>query len=214
MRNKLMSDKKEINLNDITGVILAGGRAKRMGGQDKGLLNINGQAMIELIIERLSPQVGHLVINANRHLKQYRKFNFPVISDDNSTEFHGPLAGMLCALKSCTTKYILSTPCDSPFFPADLSTRLLSTLMKDNADICVVHDGQRMQPVFVLIKTKLQESLQNYLDNGDRKIDLWYKQHHVVLADFSDYNDISLNINTPDELQNLEQKLTEYKKVC
>lgn len=209
-----MNEKNENTLNNITGVILAGGRAKRMGGQDKGLLNVNGQAMIELIIERLSPQVDSLIINANRHIEQYKKFTYPVISDDNSSDFHGPLAGILSALKNCTTQYLLTIPCDSPFFPADLSTRLLSTLIKENAEICVVHDGQRMQPVFVLIKTKLRDSLQNYLDNGDRKIDLWYKQHHTVLADLSDYSDISLNINTPDELKNLEKKLTEYKKVC
>ena len=209
-----MNEKNENNHNNITGVILAGGRAKRMGGQDKGLLNVNGQAMIELIIERLSPQVDYLIINANRHIEQYKKFTYPVISDDNSSDFHGPLAGILSALKNCTTQYLLTIPCDSPFFPADLSTRLLSTLLKENAEICVVHDGQRMQPVFSLIKTKLRDSLQNYLDNGDRKIDLWYKQHHTVLADLSDYSDISFNINTPDELKNLEKKLTEYKKVC
>lgn len=209
-----MNNKKKLNINDITGVILAGGRAKRMDGQDKGLLKVNGQAMIELIIERLSPQVNHLIISANRHLNQYKKFNHPVISDNNSTDFHGPLAGMLSALKICTAQYILSVPCDSPFFPADLSTRLLSALIHADAEISVVHDGDRMQPVFALIKTELCDSLQNFLNNGDRKIDLWYKQHHTVLADFSDCTDISLNINTPSNLQELEQKIIEYKKVC
>lgn len=209
-----MNDTKEVNINHITGLILAGGRAKRMGGQDKGLLNINGQTMTELIIERLSPQVGHLIINANRHIEQYKKFSYPVISDDNASDFHGPLAGILSALKNCKSQYLLTIPCDSPFFPGDLSTRLLTALIQDNAEICVVHDGQRMQPVFSLIKITLRDSLQNYLDNGDRKIDLWYKQHHTVLADLSDYSDISLNINTPEELSNLEKKLTEYKNVC
>ncbi|MCK4864463.1 MAG: molybdenum cofactor guanylyltransferase [Gammaproteobacteria bacterium] len=209
-----MTNKQELNISDITGVILAGGQAKRMAGQDKGLLNVNGRAMIEIIIERLSPQVNRLIINANRNVEQYRKFNYPVISDDDSTGFHGPLAGMLSALKTSTTQYILSAPCDSPFIPANLSTRLLSALIGADADICVVHDGNRMQPVFALIKKELHGSLQSFLNNGDRKIDLWYKQHHTVLVDFSDCDDISLNINTPDELQKLEQKLTEYKKVC
>lgn len=209
-----MTDINEPSTNDITGVILAGGRAKRMQGQDKGLLKVNGQAMIELTLERLSPQVNTLIINANRNVEQYKKFNHPVISDDNSTDFHGPLAGMLSALKISTTQYILSTPCDSPFIPADLSIRLLSALIDADADISVVHDGNRMQPVFALIKKELRDSLQKFLDNGDRKIDLWYQQHHTVLADFSDHNDISLNINTPVELQELEQKLSEYKKVC
>jgi len=209
-----MSEIKEVDINDITGVILAGGRAKRMGGQDKGLLNVNGQAMIELIIEKLSPQVNHLVINANRHIEQYKKLSYPVICDDNSSDFHGPLAGILSAMKNCTTQYLLAIPCDGPFFPHDLSSRLLSTLIKKNAEICVVHDGQRMQPVFSLININLQDSLQNYLDNGNRKIDLWYKQHHTVLADLSDYSDISLNINTPEELKNFKTKLTEYKNIC
>jgi len=209
-----MTDNNDINISDITGVILAGGRAKRMGGQDKGLLNVNGRVMIDLVIEQLLPQVGSLLINANRNLDQYKKFNHHVISDNNIDEFNGPLAGMLSALKTCTTKYILTTPCDSPFFPADLSIRLLATLINDDADICVVHDGQRMQPVFALIKSELSDSLQNFLDNGDRKIDLWYKKHHTVLADLSDYTDISLNINTPDECQNLKKKLTEYKNAC
>jgi len=214
MHNKTMSITKEVNINVITGVILAGGQAKRMGGQDKGLLNVNGKTMVELIIEKLSPQVNHLIINANRHIEQYEKFNYPVICDDNSFDFHGPLAGILSAMKNCTTQYILSIPCDSPFFPDNLSSRLLSTLIKKNAEICVVHDGQRMQPVFSLINISLQQSLQNYLDNGDRKIDLWYKQHHTVLEDLSDYSDISLNINTPDELKNLVTKIIEYKNVC
>lgn len=209
-----MTDNNKIKINDITGVILAGGRAKRMGGQDKGLINVDGRAMVEIIIEQFSPQVKNILINANRNVEQYKKFNHPVISDDDSTEFHGPLAGMLSALKSCTTKYILSVPCDSPFFPSKLSTRLLSELINANADIAVVHDGNRMQPVFALIKKELTNSLENYINNGDRKIDLWYQQHHTILVDFSDYSDIALNINTPEELQQLKHKLTEYKKVC
>lgn len=207
-----MNSKNESDINDITAVILAGGRSQRMGGQDKGLLEVNGQTMVESIIEQLLPQVSQLIINTNRNIEQYKKFNHPVISDDNTTDYHGPLAGMLSALKISKTKYVMSVPCDSPFFPANLSTRLLSALINEDADISVVHDGKRMQPVFALIKTELRDSLQAFLDNGDRKIDLWYKQHHTVLADCSDYNDISLNINTPDELQQLEQKINEGKK--
>lgn len=207
-------NKNPPTINDVTGVILAGGRAKRMQGQDKGLVKVNGKPMIEITIERLSPQVKTIVINANRNIEKYKKFNLTVISDDNSSDFHGPLAGMLSALKICTTQFILSTPCDSPFIPADLSMRLLFALTDANADISVVHDGNRMQPVFALIKKELRDSLQTFLDNGDRKIDLWYQQHHTVLSDFSDHSDISLNINTPAELQQLEQKISEYKKAC
>jgi len=208
------------NKKHITGVILAGGRAKRMAGQDKGLLSVNNQPMIKVIIDQLVPQVKNMIINANRNIEEYQKFNYPVISDDNSSHFNGPLAGMLSAMNTITankeshTDYILSVPCDSPFFPADLSERLLSEILKHNADICVVHDGERIQPVFALIKTSLVDSLQAYLDGGDRKIDLWYQQHNTVLADLSDYKNISLNINTPEDLQNLEQQLNENKRVC
>lgn len=209
-----MMDNNKQTIQNITGVILAGGRAKRMEGQDKGLLSIHDQPMIKLIIEQLVPQVNNIIINANRNIKRYQQFNYPVISDHDSNDFHGPLAGMLSAMKISDTDYILSTPCDSPFLPSDLSERLLSELLNHNADICVVHDGERMQPVFALIKTRLAESLQDFLDNGDRKIDLWYKQHHTVLADFSDCKNISLNINTPDELKKLEQQLSERKQAC
>ena len=201
-------------LKNITGVILAGGRAKRMGGHDKGLVSVHGQPMIKLIIDQLSLQVDDIIINANRNIEQYRQFHYPVISDHNSNEFYGPLAGMLSAMKESHTDYILSVPCDSPFLPHDMSERLLTTLVSRNADICVVHDGERMQPVFALIKTNLANSLQHFLDNGDRKIDLWYKQHHTVLADLSDNKDISLNINTPGELQKLESQLSERKQTC
>lgn len=200
---------------DITGVILAGGRSKRMGGQDKGLVHVHGQPMIKLIIEQLAPQVNHIIINANRNIEQYQSFNYPVISDHGATDFHGPLAGMLSAMRhNKSNNYILSVPCDSPFLPTDLSERLLTELLKHDADICVAHDGERMQPVFALIKTRIAESLQKFIDNGDRKIDLWYKQHHTVLADFSDCKDISLNINTPDELKKLEQQLNKQRTAC
>ena len=206
--------------HNITGVILAGGRAKRMDGQDKGLLRVNNQPMIKLIIEKLAPQVNTIIINANRNINEYQEFNYLVVSDDDSGDFNGPLAGMLSAIKLINNRtetnidYILSVPCDSPFFPADLSERLLSELLTHNADICVVHDGNRMQPVFALIKSGLADSLQTYLDSGDRKIDLWYKQHHTVMADLSDYQDIALNINTPDDLLRLEHQLNENKKAC
>ena len=192
------------SIKNITGIILAGGRAKRMAGKDKGLLSVHGQPMIKLIIDQLAPQVNGIIINANRNIDQYKLFNYPVISDDDSDGFHGPLAGMLSTMKASETGYILSVPCDSPFLPSDFSVRLLTELLNSDADICVVHDGDRMQPVFALIKTCLVESLQRFLDNGDRKIDLWYKQHHTVLTDFSDYGDISLNINTPEELSNIQ----------
>lgn len=207
----------EHTIKNITGVILAGGRAKRMAGQDKGLLKINNKPMIESIIEKLIPQVNNIVINANRNKEQYQQFNYQVISDDNSNKYNGPLAGMLSAMnvsEDSETDYILTVPCDSPFFPSDLSKRLLKQLINNDAEICVVHDGMRMQPVFALIKINLKDSLNEYLDSGERKIDLWYKKHNTVLADLSDYKNISMNINTPEELVKIEQQFIEIKQIC
>jgi molybdenum cofactor guanylyltransferase len=209
-----MTINNNLTTNDITAVILAGGRAKRMQGQDKGLLIINGEAMVNIILQRIRPQVTNVFINANRHIDEYKKIHPNIISDENILDFYGPLAGMLSVMKICDTTYLLTLPCDSPFFPENLSLRLLSTLLQESADICVVHDGNRMQPVFALIKTSLRSSLQNYLDNGDRKIDRWYQQHNYVLADISDYRDISLNINTPEELLIFENKLKQKVDVC
>lgn len=200
--------------NSITGVILAGGRARRMDGHDKGLVTVQGKPMVSLVIEQLEPQVDKIIINANRNLEQYQAYGFPVISDQHASDYHGPLAGMLSALQASDTDYILTVPCDNPLLPENLVQRLHAKLLEDNADICVAHDGERMQPVFALIKSKLADSLQAYLDNGDRKIDLWYQQHHTVVADFSENMNISFNINTPEELMKLEQTFNESKQPC
>ncbi|MFW2374366.1 MAG: molybdenum cofactor guanylyltransferase MobA [Gammaproteobacteria bacterium] len=209
-----MTDNKKHDFKDITGIILAGGRAQRMSGQDKGLLPVFGQTMIKLVIVQLEPQVKTIIINANRNIEKYQQYNYPVISDHDSKNFHGPLAGMLSTMLSSNTKYILTAPCDSPFIPTDYSSRMLSALLEHQADICVVHDGHRMQPVFALIKTRLADSLQHFLDKGDRKIDLWYSQHKTQLVDFSDCDNLSININTPDELAKLEQLFSERKQAC
>ena len=201
--------KSKPNINNITGVILAGGLAKRMDGQDKGLIKINGQPMINLVIEKLKPQLNHIIINANRNIEQYQTFNLPVIRDIYTNDFYGPLAGMLSAIKATDTDYILTVPCDNPFIPEDLTVRLLTALNNESADVAVVHDGNRMQPVFALIKTSLADSMQQFIDNGDRKIELWYKLHDTVLVDFSDKKEISINLNTPEDLHNIEQKLTQ-----
>lgn len=201
--------KNKPNINSITGVILAGGLAKRMNGQDKGLIHILDQPMVKLIIEKLKPQVNGIIINANRNIEQYQKFNFPVIRDLYENDYFGPLAGMLSAIRNSDSDYILTVPCDNPFIPEDLTIRLLTALNNENAEIAVVHDGKRIQPVFALIKTSLAGSMQQFIDNGDRKIELWYKQHHTVLVDFSDKKDISINLNTPEELHLIVQKLTQ-----
>ncbi|WP_089727062.1 molybdenum cofactor guanylyltransferase MobA [Candidatus Thiosymbion oneisti] len=191
---------------DITGVILAGGRSQRMGGEDKGLVRIDGQPMVDHIIRALSPQVGPLLINANRNLGDYRRFGYPVIPDIMG-DFYGPLAGMASALQATETDYLLCVPCDSPLFPANLAQALYSALHTRQAEISVAHDGVRMQPVFALLRRNLLADLLTYLKAGGRKIDTWYAQHRLAIVDFSDRPDTFFNVNTQQERRMLERRL-------
>jgi molybdenum cofactor guanylyltransferase len=185
---------------NITAVILAGGRGRRLGGQDKGLLELNGKPLIEHILDAITPQVNAVIINANRNQKVYANYTYPVVSDDMS-DFQGPLAGFAVALSVSDTEYIMTLPCDGPAVPADLAARLSKALIDDEAELAVAHDGQRMQPVYALIPRSLLGSLQSFLAAGDRKIDLWYAQHKVALADFSDVMESFFNINTEKDHQ-------------
>ena len=184
---------------DITGVILAGGQATRMGGQDKGLLQINDQPMIVHVINALKPQVAEILINANRNKNIYGKFGYPVIADD-LTGFQGPLAGMAAAMNHTSTDYIFTCPCDGPLLPTGIVARLHTVLSRQEAEICVVHDGKRMQSVYALIDCQLQDSLREFLACGGRKIEHWYEQHNLVQADFSEMQDNFLNVNEQRDL--------------
>jgi molybdopterin-guanine dinucleotide biosynthesis protein A len=200
-----MSDRVE-SRDAVTGVILAGGEARRMGGQDKGLIEIAGRPMIEYVIDAVKPQVGALLINANRSHERYGRYGFPVIADDNQ-DFNGPLAGMASSMRVAVTEYIATLPCDSPNVPADLVARLYRRLRAENAEIAVAHSGERMQPVFSLLKCALLDSLLSYLDSGERKIDRWYAQHKTATVDFSDRPDTFINVNTPEDIEKIEASL-------
>ena len=184
--------------NNITAVILAGGRGSRLGGQDKGMLELNGRPLIEYILDAVTPQVKTVIINANRNHQFYAGYGYPVVSDDIKN-FQGPLAGFAAALSACTTNFIMTLPCDGPSVPADLAHRLCKAVIDNEAEIAVAHDGQRLQPVYALMPCSLLASLLAFLDAGDRKIDLWYSQHKVALADFSDVIDSFFNINTEND---------------
>lgn len=191
---------------DVTGVVLAGGRATRMGGVDKGLVEVNGRPMIAWVLDVLRPQVADLLVNANRNLDRYRAFGFPVV-DDGDREFRGPLAGIASGLRAAATRYVAFAPCDSPLVCGDLVTRLRTALTQENARVAVAHDGVRLQPVFALLERDLLDDLLRYLDNGGRKIDRWYAEHGYARADFSDVADSFANINAPDEKRALELHL-------
>lgn len=191
---------------DVTGVILAGGRATRMGGVDKGLVAVNGRPMIAWVIDVLRPQVGTILVNANRNLDRYREFGCPVI-DDGDRDFRGPLAGIASGMRAATTPYVAFAPCDSPLVCGDLVARLRAALASAGTRIAVAHDGERLQPVFALLECSLHDDLVRYLDSGARKIDRWYAGHGFAQADFSDVADSFANINAPDEKQALETRL-------
>jgi len=174
-----------------------------MGGHDKGLVEIAGRPMIEYVLDSLRPQVGAVMINANRNAGFYARYGVPVIADALAG-FHGPLAGMASGMQAADTTMIITVPCDSPFVPVDLVQRLANAKQHANAKIAVAHNGERMQPVFALLDTELLDSLQQFLARGERKIDRWFAEHHATSVDFSDRPDTFINVNTPDEVNRVE----------
>ncbi len=194
-----------IDRSDITGLILAGGRGSRMGGVDKGLQNHQGVPLAMHALLRLTPQVGELMINANRNLAAYESMGVPVWPDPIQ-DFPGPLAGLMAGLERCETPYLVTVPCDTPNFPADLVERLAAALEAEEADIAMAattEDGQRRtQPVFCLLKTSLMEDLVAFLHAGERKIDRWTARHRCAIVEFDDAAAF-FNANTMDELQQL-----------
>lgn len=195
-----------ITRDDITAVILAGGKARRMGGEDKGLITLNGRPLVDYLIESLQTQAAHVLINANRNHERYAAFGLPVVADILD-DYLGPLAGMASGMQASTTAYIVTAPCDSPLLPEALVERLAQALQAGSADISVAHDGERLQPVFALLRCTLLPDLLEYLESGGRKIDHWYAQHRYTTADFSDAHDAFINMNTPQDRQRLEALL-------
>lgn len=192
-----------IAAHDITGVILAGGRGRRFGGADKGLLLLRGRPLIEHVLEALRLQVGGLLISANRNLERYAAYGYRVIPDGIAGHA-GPLAGMLGALRAADTPYVLSAPCDVPAPPADLAARLGTALVRVRAPAAVAVCGGQVQPVFALLTRALADDLQEYLDRGGREAGAWLRRQHAATADFSDRPQAFINVNTPEDLQSLD----------
>ncbi len=190
----------------ITGVILAGGQGRRMGGQDKGRLLCAGRPLVEWAITALAPQVSTLLISANRHLDQYRAYGYPVITDQEQ-EFQGPLAGILSAMTAARSHWLLTLPCDDPRPPPDLGVRLAWALTDQNAKLAIATAGGNPQPLYSLLPVTLAGSLSRFLASGERKVVLWHVHHRVALADFSDCPDCFANLNAPDDLRRIERQL-------
>jgi len=191
--------------NSITGLILAGGQGRRMGGVDKGLQLFRGRRLVDHVYERLAPQVGGIIINANQNWDAYKSFGVRVVSDAIGG-FAGPLAGLHAGLSVSRRPYLASVPCDSPFLPEDLVARLLLALNASGADLAVAKTGTQPHPVFCLARRAVLEHLSNFLKGGGRKIDAWYASLKVVEANFDDEADAFSNINTLEELASLEQE--------
>ncbi|MGR8947391.1 MAG: molybdenum cofactor guanylyltransferase MobA [Gammaproteobacteria bacterium] len=189
----------------VSGLVLAGGRGERLGGQDKGLLSVATRPMISLVLERFASQVSQVAISANRHLKAYESFGFPVLADE-SKNFDGPLAGIKAGLDWCPTSLLAVTPCDSPLLPPDLVARLYNSLVSENADIAMAVADNKRQPVFALLKTSVLGSLNKFLDQGERKIGKWYETQRLVPVTFDD-STAFININTEQDRKKLETML-------
>jgi len=195
-----------ISSKDITGLILAGGRAQRMGGIDKGLIPFHEKPLIESAIAKLKPQTQSIIINANRNLTKYAGYGYPVIMDE-TPDFSGPLAGFLVGLKACKTPYLLTAPCDSPLLPNNLAQNLSAEM--DRGDFQLVYASSKeadgkvwAQPVFCLMRANLQDSLASFLLKGDLKIDRWFKELRSSTVIFDDPQ-VFANVNTPEELKSL-----------
>ncbi|MCE9935953.1 molybdenum cofactor guanylyltransferase MobA [Aeromonas salmonicida] len=188
----------------VSAVILAGGRATRMGGEDKGWVALAGRPLIDHVLERLRPQVDEVLINANRSQTRYQALA-PVISDDNN-DYLGPLAGMQAGLAAAHHDWVLFVPCDGPALPHDLMSRFRAALTPDT-ELVVAHDGDWLQPVVALLHKSLLSSLTYALAEGERKIDIWFARHRMAVVSFAEQPDAFINLNSPAELAAYEARL-------
>ena len=187
----------------VTGVVLAGGLGRRMGGVDKGLQPLRGKPMVEWAVERFSPQVDELLINANQNLDVYGALGHRVVPDEIGG-FAGPLAGLHRGLSEARHDLVATVPCDSPFLPRDLVSRLRAALESADADLAVAITGAQPHPVFCLCRRSVLPGLTAFLESGGRKIDAWYAALRVAEVRFDDEAEAFSNINTRDELRGFE----------
>jgi len=181
----------------VTGLILAGGQGRRMGTVDKGLQLLHGKPMVAAVLARLAPQVGEILINANQNLQAYESFGYRVVPDAIGG-FAGPLAGLHAGLSAASHPLVLTAPCDSPFLPLDLFSRLFEKIEAN--DLAVAKTGDQPHPVFALVRGAVRQNLEDFLSRGGRKIDAWYASLKVVEVSFDDEADAFRNINTREEL--------------
>jgi molybdopterin-guanine dinucleotide biosynthesis protein A len=188
-----------VNILDVTGLVLAGGMGRRMGGVDKGLVELAGLPMVRHVLARLAPQVGDVLVNANQNAERYGSFGYRVIPDVLGG-FAGPLAGLHAGMTAARSAFVATVPCDSPFLPMDLVARLGAALDRAIAQVAVARTFDQPHPVFALVRRDVLPSLAAFLEGGGRKIDAWYAALAVVEVNFDDEPEAFRNINTAEEL--------------
>jgi len=190
-----------IDKNNITTVILSGGRSSRMQGEDKGLILLNDKPLIGYVADVVDGRAGRLLISANRNIEAYQQYG-EVISDELA-DFQGPLAGIAKAMSVVSTPYLLVLPCDSPLVNETVIDRLIQCMADKDMDICVADDGTHIHPTFALIKTSLKDNLLAFLDSGERKLGLWVEQNNFQKVDFSDQLKVFINLNNPQDFDKI-----------
>ncbi|MGB5589303.1 MAG: molybdenum cofactor guanylyltransferase MobA [Gammaproteobacteria bacterium] len=186
--------------DDITGLILAGGQGSRMGGVDKGLVEAGNRPLVAYVLDSLRLQAGRIVINHARNTDRYARFGCPLVKD-REDGFQGPLAGLSSGLSVSETSWVLTAPCDTPGIRRDLGPRLYAALASEQAEIAVAHDGEWLQPLFMLVSRELGPSLERFLADGGRKVDKWFALHRVARVDFNDWGNAFANLNTEEQLR-------------
>ena len=190
-----------IDKNNITTVILSGGRSSRMQGEDKGLILLNDKPLISYVVDVVDDRAGRLLISANRNIDAYQQYG-EVIRDE-LTDFQGPLAGIAKAMAEADTLYLLILPCDSPLVNEILVDRLIQCMADKDMDICVADDGSHIHPTFAIMKTSLKDNLLAFLDSGERKLGLWIEQNNFQKVDFSDQPKVFINLNNPQDFDKI-----------
>ncbi|HBU6133215.1 MULTISPECIES: molybdenum cofactor guanylyltransferase MobA [Enterobacter] len=188
---------------EITGVVLAGGRATRMGGKDKGLQRLNGKPLWQCVADTLAGQVTTMAISANRHIDTYQRSGYAVYQD-NLEDYPGPLAGMLSVMQQSNGEWFLFCPCDTPLIPSCLVERLVK--LRGTAPVVWVHDGERDHPAIALMHRSLVPALQEYLAAGERRVMVFMRQSGGHSVDFSDLTSAFVNVNTCEDLQRMQEK--------
>ncbi|CZW12989.1 molybdenum cofactor guanylyltransferase MobA [Enterobacter cloacae] len=188
---------------EIIGVVLAGGRATRMAGKDKGLQQLNGKPLWQHVADTLADQVAAMAISANRHIDIYQRSGYPVYQDTLG-DYAGPLAGMLSVMQQSEAEWFVFCPCDTPFIPSCLVERLVQS--RDGAPVVWVHDGERDHPAITLIHRSLVPALQDYLTAGERRVMVFMRQSGGHSVDFSDWKSAFVNVNTTEDLQTMQEK--------